>query len=69
MSIDGAEHVVVFGGEVDPSEKGHEGAGGFTNDVTVFSLPGGEPVEVTEADPVRVTPSPPSFPPAHRIVL
>ena len=52
MSVDGGEYVVVFGGEVDPSKNGHEGAGGFTNDVTVFSLPGGEPVEVTAANPV-----------------
>ena len=30
------EHIVVFGGEVDPSERGHEGAGGFCNDVMVL---------------------------------
>jgi len=30
------KHIVVFGGEVDPSERGHEGAGGFSNDVMVF---------------------------------
>ena len=24
---------LIFGGEVDPSEKGHEGAGGFENDL------------------------------------
>ena len=27
---------VIFGGEVDPSERGHEGAGGFANDVVVL---------------------------------
>lgn len=27
---------VIFGGEVDPSEKGHEGAGGFANDVVLL---------------------------------
>lgn len=27
---------VIFGGEVDPSEKGHEGAGGFENDVVLL---------------------------------
>lgn len=54
--VDGTEFVVVFGGEVDPSEKGHEGAGGFTNDVTVFSLPGGAPVPV-ESDPAAEEPT------------
>lgn len=27
---------VIFGGEVDPSERGHEGAGGFTNDLVLL---------------------------------
>jgi len=27
---------VIFGGEVDPSEKGHEGAGGFENDIVLL---------------------------------
>jgi hypothetical protein len=27
---------VIFGGEVDPSERGHEGAGGFENDVVLL---------------------------------
>merc|ERR1712176_229285 len=27
---------IIFGGEVDPSERGHEGAGGFTNDVVLL---------------------------------
>jgi hypothetical protein len=27
---------VIFGGEVDPSERGHEGAGGFTNDLILI---------------------------------
>jgi len=29
--------LVIFGGEVDPSEKGHEGAGAFANDVVAIS--------------------------------
>ena len=29
--------IVFFGGEVDPSAKGHEGAGGFSNDCQFFS--------------------------------
>jgi len=28
---------VIFGGEVDPSDRGHEGAGGFENDIVVLS--------------------------------
>jgi hypothetical protein len=28
--------VVIFGGEVDPSDRGHEGAGGFENDIVVL---------------------------------
>jgi len=27
---------VIFGGEVDPSQKGHEGAGGFENDIVLL---------------------------------
>lgn len=27
---------IIFGGEVDPSQKGHEGAGGFANDVVLL---------------------------------
>lgn len=30
------EKVVIFGGEVDPSSKGHDGAGGFANDIVLF---------------------------------
>ena len=33
---------IVFGGEVDPSQKGHEGAGGFENDVVVLDGTSGE---------------------------
>mmetsp|Transcript_34039 Transcript_34039/g.87025 ORF Transcript_34039/g.87025 Transcript_34039/m.87025 type:complete len:323 (-) Transcript_34039:70-1038(-) len=32
--------IVIFGGEVDPSGKGHEGAGGFANDVVLFNSAG-----------------------------
>jgi hypothetical protein len=28
---------VIFGGEVDPSERGHEGAGGFANDIVLLN--------------------------------
>lgn len=27
---------IIFGGEVDPSDRGHEGAGGFENDVIIL---------------------------------
>jgi N-acetylneuraminic acid mutarotase len=33
---------VLFGGEVDPSERGHEGAGGFENDVVLLDGTTGE---------------------------
>lgn len=32
---------VIFGGEVDPSQKGHEGAGGFERDVVILDGTGG----------------------------
>ena len=35
-----AGRLVLFGGEVDPSEKGHEGAGGFAQDVVEISADG-----------------------------
>lgn len=34
--------VVLFGGEVNPSDRGHEGAGGFANDVVVVSTTDGD---------------------------
>ena len=36
---------IIFGGEVDPSAKGHEGAGGFTNDVVCLKEMTGEHLE------------------------
>eukprot|EP00545_Synedropsis_sp_CCMP1620_P012200 CAMPEP_0119009630 /NCGR_PEP_ID=MMETSP1176-20130426/4499_1 /TAXON_ID=265551 /ORGANISM="Synedropsis recta cf, Strain CCMP1620" /LENGTH=363 /DNA_ID=CAMNT_0006962179 /DNA_START=45 /DNA_END=1136 /DNA_ORIENTATION=+ len=36
---------VLFGGEVDPSERGHEGAGGFENDVVLLDGTTGEYLE------------------------
>jgi hypothetical protein len=35
-SLPSASILVIFGGEVDPSDRGHEGAGGFANDVCLF---------------------------------
>jgi Galactose oxidase, central domain len=40
---------IVFGGEVDPSHKGHEGAGGFENDVVVLDEKTGEYKETIPA--------------------
>ena len=31
------DFVVIFGGEVDPSDRGHEGAGGFSNDLYLIN--------------------------------
>mmetsp|Transcript_2158 Transcript_2158/g.3290 ORF Transcript_2158/g.3290 Transcript_2158/m.3290 type:complete len:347 (-) Transcript_2158:136-1176(-) len=36
---------IIFGGEVDPSSKGHEGAGGFTNDVVILDSATGNHVQ------------------------
>lgn len=40
---------IIFGGEVDPSERGHEGAGGFENDVVVLKEDSGKYVETIKA--------------------
>lgn len=37
VSVALKEKALIFGGEVDPSQKGHEGAGGFENDVLCLS--------------------------------
>ena len=34
----GQPHLVVFGGELSPSARGHEGAGNFGNDVLAFPV-------------------------------
>merc|ERR1712110_14770 len=36
LRVGGRNWLVIFGGEVDPSEKGHEGAGDFSNDLILF---------------------------------
>ena len=45
--------LIFFGGEIDPSEKGHEGAGGFTNDVVCLDGNTGLPLEVNMQTDVR----------------
>lgn len=42
---------VIVGGEVDPSELGHEGAGGFENDVVVLDGTTGKYLETLRLDP------------------
>ena len=44
-SFPGAGVSVIFGGEVDPSAKGHEGAGGFENDVVLLEESTGKLLE------------------------
>merc|ERR1711976_1001610 len=41
--------VIVFGGEIVPSERGHAGAGGFENDVVAIDATTGDPIEATMA--------------------
>jgi hypothetical protein len=43
---------VIFGGEVDPSAKGHEGAGGFENDVVLLDETTGKYLETIPANSV-----------------
>jgi hypothetical protein len=38
-------YCVIFGGEVNPSERGHEGAGGFANDVVLLDKTTGQYLE------------------------
>lgn len=40
---------VIVGGEVDPSDRGHEGAGGFENDVVVLKEDSGKYVATVKA--------------------
>lgn len=44
-SFPGAGVSVIFGGEVDPSAKGHEGAGGFENDIVLLDETTGKHLE------------------------
>lgn len=43
--------IVIFGGEVDPSDRGHEGAGGFANDVVLLEETTGAYRETIAAPP------------------
>jgi hypothetical protein len=46
---------VIFGGEVDPSERGHEGAGGFENDVVLLDGNTGTYLETLRLSPCPQT--------------
>jgi len=41
--------VLVFGGEVAPSDKGHDGAGAFVNDLVLLDAGSGAPMDVSLA--------------------
>ena len=43
-------YVALFGGEVEESTKGHEGAGGFSNELTLINE---ESLEITTAAPIN----------------
>jgi hypothetical protein len=44
-SFPSAGYAVIFGGEIDPSHKGHEGAGDFENDVVILDEATGKYLE------------------------
>eukprot|EP00553_Chaetoceros_curvisetus_P010502 CAMPEP_0204612212 /NCGR_PEP_ID=MMETSP0717-20131115/319_1 /ASSEMBLY_ACC=CAM_ASM_000666 /TAXON_ID=230516 /ORGANISM="Chaetoceros curvisetus" /LENGTH=365 /DNA_ID=CAMNT_0051624205 /DNA_START=27 /DNA_END=1124 /DNA_ORIENTATION=- len=47
---------IVFGGEVDPSAKGHEGAGGFENDIVLLDETSGRYLDTIPHDDVEPCP-------------
>lgn len=49
--IPSAGVALIFGGEVDPSDRGHEGAGGFENDLVILDSKTGALVTTQQADP------------------
>lgn len=52
IDVSGTNYLAIFGGEVNPSEKGHEGAGGFANDLLLLPISSatGELETVVEAE-------------------
>ena len=56
--------IFVFGGEVEPSDAGHEGAGGFADDLIAIDKSTGEPVALTTLSDARVGATP-QLPPAR----
>ena len=50
IAVDGKQTMgIIFGGEVNPSDKGHEGAGAFENDVVLLDGDSGSMVEVVKS--------------------
>mmetsp|Transcript_5554 Transcript_5554/g.11576 ORF Transcript_5554/g.11576 Transcript_5554/m.11576 type:complete len:309 (-) Transcript_5554:92-1018(-) len=43
---------LIFGGEVNPSDRGHEGAGGFENDIVTFDAQSGSVCSILKAPKV-----------------
>ena len=57
-----AGSVFCFGGEVEPSDRGHEGAGGFADDLFALDSQSGEQLPVTV---LAESAAPPRLPPAR----
>ena len=51
-SVPSAAVSIIFGGEVNPSDRGHEGAGGFANDVCLLDETTGAFLESVRSDVV-----------------
>jgi hypothetical protein len=62
-SLPSLGYSLIFGGEVDPSDRGHEGAGGFDNDLVVLDETTGAFLTSFQASP---SPSPASIWPQSR---
>jgi Galactose oxidase, central domain/Kelch motif len=56
---------IIFGGEVDPSDRGHEGAGSFANDVVVLEETDGSFVGSVLSPPPTATTTKESWPTAR----
>jgi hypothetical protein len=57
-SFPSAGIAVIFGGEVNPSDRGHEGAGGFANDLVVLNELDGSLLETVAGPPDEDWPCP-----------
>ena len=49
--------VLLFGGEVSPSDRGHEGAGGFASDLLAIDPRDGTPQALEVAEPTTAPPA------------
>ena len=48
LRLGSTDTVVFFGGEVEPSDLGHEGAGGFSNDILLIDALTGKPLALED---------------------